>query len=194
MASLNIHLAIGKRYIEKNNNINNIAEFYKGTLAPDLVQNKIESHYTSCLDKSNLEYYLSKKVELYDYLTDNKEENDYETGVFLHLITDYLFFNTFFDEKYIKGIDINTFNNDLYHSYDNTDKYIEEKYNLELTDIFEEMNSNKEKNRKEKNTLYNNGKDIIPIDKLDIFIENISNIDINNYRNKILKYKRNILP
>ena len=140
MAGFNIHLAIGKSYID-NYPINNINSFYNGIVAPDLALNKVISHYTSCTDKSNLEYYLSKRVELYDYLINNTINSDYDKGIFIHLLTDYLFYNYLFDKEYIRNIDINIFNNDLYHSYDNTDKYLEIKYNSKKIHIYDELNN-----------------------------------------------------
>ena len=140
MAGFNIHLAIGKSYID-NYPINNINSFYNEIVAPDLAHNKVISHYTSCTDKSNLEYYLSKRVKLYDYLINNTINSDYDKGVFIHLLTDYLFYNYLFDKEYIRNIDINIFNNDLYHSYDNTDKYLEIKYNSKKIHIYDELNN-----------------------------------------------------
>ena len=193
MAGFNIHLAIGKSYID-NYPINDINSFYNGIVAPDLSSNKVISHYTSCTDKSNLEYYLSKRVELYDYLINNTINSDYDKGVFIHLLTDYLFYNYLFDKKYIRNIDINIFNNDLYHSYDNTDKYLEIKYNLKELNIYAELNNYKNSAKKKKNTKYENGKDILPLDKLEKFIYDTSHIDIEKYKNKILEYKKNIIP
>lgn len=193
MAGFNIHLAIGKKYAE-NYNINDVDNFYNGVVGPDLAEDKIISHYTSCTDKSNLKYYLSKRIELYDYLIHNKISTDYDKGVFIHLITDYLFFNYFFDEKYINSININTFNNDLYHSYDNTDKYLEDKYKLKEIYIYNKLVEYKNKSKKQKNTIYENGKDILPFDKLELFIDKIAKIDIDKYKNKILNNKKNILP
>ena len=193
MAGFNIHLAIGKSYID-NYPINNINSFYNGIVAPDLSSNKVISHYTSCTDKSNLEYYLSKRVELYDYLINNTINSDYDKGVFIHLLTDYLFYNYLFNKKYIRNIDINIFNNDLYHSYDNTDKYLEIKYNLKELNIYAELNNYKNSAKKKKNTKYENGKDILPLDKLEKFIYDTSHIDIEKYKNKILEYKKNIIP
>lgn len=193
MAGFNIHLAIGKSYID-NYPINDINSFYNGIVAPDLSSNKVISHYTSCTDKSNLEYYLSKRVELYDYLINNTINSDYDKGVFIHLLTDYLFYNYLFDKKYIRNIDINIFNNDLYHSYDNTDKYLEIKYNLKELNIYAELNNYKNRAKKKKNTKYENGKDILPLDKLEKFIYDTSHIDIEKYKNKILEYKKNITP
>ena len=84
MAGFNIHLAIGKKYAE-NYNINDVDNFYNGVVAPDLAEDKIISHYTSCTDKSNLKYYLSKRIELYDYLIHNKISTDYDKGVFIRI-------------------------------------------------------------------------------------------------------------
>lgn len=194
MASLNIHLAIGKRYLEKNNSIKNEEEFYRGIIEPDIEIDKNKSHYTSCLDKTNLKYYLSKRTDLYKFLYENEIDNDYNLGIFIHLVTDYLFFNIFFENKYIESIDINSFNNDLYHSYDNTDEYIVNKYNLDFPYLEKSMNEAKERARKKKNTIYENGKDILPLDNLGNFITYVSEINIYKYKNKILKNKENVLP
>ena len=67
MPGFNIHLAIGKRYIEKQKNkkdvIKNENSFYNGLVAPDLVTDKKISHYTTETNKNNLEKYL---LEVYD--------------------------------------------------------------------------------------------------------------------------------
>lgn len=96
MASFDIHLAIGKSYILKNRNIINEEEFYKGIIAPDLVINKEKSHYSGKQNKEDLLDYLANKVQLFLYLKNNNINTDYDKGIFLHLITDYLFFNDFF--------------------------------------------------------------------------------------------------
>ena len=63
MASLTIHMAVGKRFIEKQN-IKNIADFYKGNIAPDLANDKFASHYTGVKEKNDLILFLCKKVQL----------------------------------------------------------------------------------------------------------------------------------
>ena len=162
MASLNVHLAVGKLYLEKNNTIKNEDEYYKGIIAPDLVEDKNKSHYTENTDKSNLKFYLTNRINLLKYLQENNIDNDYELGIYIHLVTDYLFFSNFFDNSYIESIDIHKFNNDLYHSYDNIDNYLVDKYNLNFPELDKIMTEVKEKCRKKKNTKYENGKDILP--------------------------------
>ena len=194
MASLNVHLAIGKLYLEKNKNISNEEEYYKGIIAPDLVEDKNKSHYTEYLDKSNLKFYLTNRINLLKYLKENNIDTDYELGIYIHLVTDYLFFTNFFDKSYIESVDIHKFNNDLYHSYDNIDNYLVDKYKLNFPELDEIMTEVKEKCRKKKNTKYENGKDILPFEKIDSFITYVSNINMLEYKNKIINNNKNILP
>ena len=65
MAGFHIHLAIAKRYAEKNN-IRETAELYRGTVAPDLVDNKSISHYSGQQDNTKLIEYLANKIGLYE--------------------------------------------------------------------------------------------------------------------------------
>lgn len=188
MASFNIHLAVAKRYTEKNKTINYIKRFYEGTLAPDLASNKRISHYSGIADKSNLSTYLLNKVILPEYLKVNDILTDYEKGFFLHLITDYLFFNDFFNKDYIEKTPYNIFCNDLYYSYNVTNKYLENKYKISMYDVMDakKIDENIEASKKEKNTEEGKGNNILPEDKLDAFIEIVSDINLEDYKNKIL--------
>lgn len=186
MPGFNIHLSVAKRYAEKHNEIKNLDDFYKGTLAPDLVENKKVSHYTTLQDKNNLVKHLENKVNLEDYLKTSSFKSDYEKGVFLHLITDYLFFNKFFEKEYLKNISFNEFWNDLYYSYDETNEYLVEKYGVDYKSISSKVTDNVNKNKSSRN-LSTSNKNILDISKLDRFIEEVSDISLKEYENKILK-------
>lgn len=194
MASFSIHLAIGKRYIEKSKNIKEEKEFYRGIIDPDLVNDKKISHYTGTQNKTDLLEYLSKKVQIIEYLKNNNIDSDYQKGIFLHLITDYLFFNNFFEISYLKNISYDDFIKDLYYSYAVTNEYLETKYRIEYTDFLEQINKNIEKGKKEKNTSDEIRTNILKFNKLDDFIEYVSNIDLEDYKNKIIENKCNVLP
>lgn len=194
MASFNIHLAIGKRYIEKGNKIDHEEEFFRGIIAPDLVEDKTKSHYSGIQDKNNILEYLANKVDLYEYLKKNEIHSDYQKGVFLHLIADYLFFNCFFDKTYLKSISYEEFCKDLYVSYDFTNDYLEKQYKLSLTGILEEIKLQIAKDKKEKNITKESRKNILPQLELDQFIEYVSDISLEAYRDKIIKNKKNVLP
>ena len=46
MPSLDIHIAIARKYLNKYDDIINKNEFIRGNLEPDLVDDRIVSHYT----------------------------------------------------------------------------------------------------------------------------------------------------
>lgn len=192
MPGFNIHLAIGKRYIEKQKNkkdvIKNENSFYNGLVAPDLVNDKKISHYTTETNKNNLEKYLLGKVRLDLYLKDNKVETDFEKGVFLHLLTDYLFFNEFFEKEFIKNIDYQDFVRDLYYSYEMTNEYLNKKYNIDFSIFGDRLEKNIRKNKKEKKLEDSDLKEkklIFSEKDLDEFIEKISSINIKEVENEI---------
>ena len=99
MASFLMHLAIAKLYLQKHPEENE-EEFIKGSLAPDLTDDKSVSHYGSSSAWANPAKYL---------LENNKSiENSYKRGYFLHLATDYIFYHYLIDIeedlKFTKGL------------------------------------------------------------------------------------------
>ncbi|MCI8655226.1 MAG: hypothetical protein HFJ48_05100 [Clostridia bacterium] len=106
-----IHLAVANKYLETNY-IENHQNFYKGVIAPDLTNDKTKTHYGNGSSETNLK----------EYLTKNQIVTSFDKGFFLHLITDYLFYN-----KYLK-----VFSKDIYNDYDILNKYLIEKYRVEL--------------------------------------------------------------
>lgn len=190
MPGFNIHLAIGKRYIEKQKNIiKNENSFYNGLVAPDLVTDKKVSHFTAETNTSNLEKYLQGKVRLDLYLKENKVETDFEKGVFLHLFTDYLFFNEFFEKEYIRNTTYQDFVRDLYYSYEKTNDYLNKKYNIDFSIFGDRLIKNIEKNKKEKNLKEDmkNRKLIFSEKDLDEFIEKVSSINIDEVVMRLIR-------
>lgn len=193
MAGFHIHLAIAKRYAEKND-IENLKELFRGTVAPDLVKDKSISHYSGKQDPTKLIEYLANKIRLYEYLKENVVDNDYERGVFLHLVTDYLFFNDFFDKEYLNQVSYKDFCKDLYASYDITNEHLIKTYDIDFGELKEALEANIKKDKKNKQTEDNVGNNILPIDKLETFIEFVSSIDLSLYEKKIRERKENVLP
>lgn len=113
MAGYVIHLAIAEEYLKKHKDVKeDYDEFIKGVIYPDSVTDKSLTHYGI----------KSSKVILKDFLKDNEINNSYMRGYFLHLITDYLFYN-----KYLEK-----FSKDIYNDYDILNKRLIEKYNVVL--------------------------------------------------------------
>lgn len=193
MAGFHIHLAIAKRYAEKNH-LRDTKELYRGTVAPDLVEDKSISHYSGKQDNTKLIDYLENKVRVYEYLKSHVVDNDYEVGVFLHLVTDYLFFNNLISKDYLRHVTYGDFCKDLYTSYDVTNDFLMEKYQIDFGELKEVLESNIKKSKKDKKTENSVGNVIFSKEQLADFIEYVSDLDLKQYEEKIRNAKSNILP
>lgn len=184
MASSVIHLAFAKKFLEKNPTLNK-KEVLKGALYPDTVEKDI-SHYTDLTrGKDNISH-LKGKVNLYSFLLDHKNLNDFEIGWFLHLVTDYLFFDECFTKEYLQTHTYDEFRHDLYYSYDCTTNYIKDKYNVTMEDY-----------ESYPNEYYPGGeyKDcLFTYEMLDKLISHANNINLSDYTEKIIKNKGNLKP
>lgn len=108
-----IHLSVANRYIEKHpEEIKDHNKFIEGVISPDGVTDKSITHYGP----------KSSKVNLKLFLESNEINDDFNKGYFLHLVTDYLFYNRFLDY----------FSKDIYNDYDILNKTLEEKYNVKI--------------------------------------------------------------
>ena len=92
-----IHLAIAEKYLEKNINEKD-NEFIDGVIYPDEVDNKYKTHYWNEM----------RSVNLYNFLKAHKIDTSFNRGYFLHLLTDYLFYNRY----------IEYWSTDIYTDYD----------------------------------------------------------------------------
>jgi len=189
LPSFNIHIAVGNMY-QKNNEIRNEVEFFKGIVEPDMVNDKVLTHFSGEVDKDSVIRSLERKINLVKFLDNHSILNDYNKGWFLHLITDYLFYNYFLDRDYLKNVTHKEFSHDIYNSYDDVNNYLKEKYNpvypSEEVDLY--INKNRERLSSDKHT------NILPCEKLDRFILDVANINLENYVLKIKKAGCNVIP
>ena len=107
-----IHLAIAQAYLRKHNKKKS-EDFILGSIEPDFTTDKTKTHYGKSPAYTNLK----------EYLENNKIDDDFKQGYFLHLVTDYLFYNYYLNE--IRKPQI-------YEDYDVTNKTLIEKYKIDL--------------------------------------------------------------
>ena len=60
----------------------------QGTISPDLTKDKSKTHYGKSPAYTNLK----------EFITNNNIDTDYKLDIFLHLITDYLFYNKYLEK------------------------------------------------------------------------------------------------
>lgn len=193
MPGLNIHFAIGNRYLRKNK-IKDKNKFYEGLAMPDLESNSKNSHYSGIQNNNDLVDYLENKVLLNKYLESNNVDSDYKIGEFLHLATDYLFFNKFIDKDYLNKVSYERFRKDLYYSYDIFDSELSDKYQVDfgvLKNRIEDcIKERKKQSGYESKEYYN----ILSEDKIEEFIEYVANLDLQEYATKIKESGHNVMP
>ncbi len=107
-------------------------------------------------------------------MKDHEYLNDFELGWFLHLITDYLFFEECFDTEYLLENSYEQFCKDLYFAYGHLNLYLSDKYEYYSGVPYEEC--------------------ILSRDLIDTFINRVSSIDLEKYIKKIQKIRSNVKP
>lgn len=158
-----IHIAIAKEYIKKHNNIENEEEFIKGNIEPDLTNDKSKTHYGESPTFTNLK----------EFLKYNKLDNSFNKGRFLHLISDYLFYN-----HYLRNVPRKGTKEILHNDYDLINEELIEKYNIELLDTIKQY------------VFYKRGMPkILTIDLINNVIDELSNIDLKEVEKEVLEEK-----
>lgn len=157
MAGYVIHLAVAEAYKDKHiNDIKNYEDFIKGVIFPDSVSDKSLTHYGE----------KSSKVNLKEFLRENEIDNDYNKGYFLHLVTDYIFYNKFLD----------CFSKDIYNDYDILNEILQKKFNVTIPESVKDK------------VFYKKGETkILEEEKVVKFIEEVSDYKLSEIREKVLK-------
>lgn len=156
MAGYVIHIAIAQEYLRKNRKKYN-EEFVKGAILPDLTSDKTKTHYGKSPAYTNL-----KKFLLANELT-----SELNKGIFLHLITDYLFYNKYLD-KFSKQ--------HIYDDYDISNKILIDRYNVKLLDEIED------------NVFFKDGDmKILNFPLIYKLIDEISNLDLDTVKKEVME-------
>lgn len=115
-----IHLAVAEEYLRKHKEKNeNYNDFIEGVIFPDSVKDKSITHYGK----------RSSNANLFKFLQDKKIYTSFNRGYFLHLLTDYLFYNKYID----------SFSKELYNDYDRLNEKLINEYNVKLPEKIKEF-------------------------------------------------------
>ena len=158
MAGYVIHIAIAQEYLRKHNEAYD-PDFIRGSVLPDLTKDKSQTHYGKSPSYTNLKKFLDN----------NKLDTQIKRGEFLHLVSDYLFYNYYI---------VCTNREQLHNDYDCINKDIIEKYNVKLIDEVKEK------------VFYSDNIPVI-LSKIMAFkvIDEISNLDIDDVKDEVLNNK-----
>lgn len=156
MPSYVIHLAVAEEYLRKNKKEKvEYEQFIKGVIYPDSTTDKSQTHYGRCSSESNL----------FKFLQENELESSFNRGYFLHLLTDYLFYNKC----------IEYWSRDIYNDYDILNERLKNEYRVVLPK--ETMNCVHFERKSELKILS------LPI--VEEFIDKVSCLDIDNIAKEV---------
>lgn len=157
MAGYVIHLAVAEAYIKKHpEDINDYNKFIEGVIFPDSVSDKSLTHYGEKSSKVNLKWFLEEK-EIND---------DYNKGYFLHLVTDFIFYNKLLE----------CFSKDIYNDYDILNKNLQERFDVKIPENIKE------------NVFYKEGETkILELESIIKFIEEVSEYKLSDIKERVLE-------
>ena len=139
--------------------------------------------------QENLIKYLKNKVHIYPFLQETVLDNDYKKGLFLHLITDKIFFTEFLDKQYLSKNTYSDYINDLYYSYEINNPKIIKHYQLSMEKWDKRIEENIEKMKKIRGIVEKKKTNILNIDKLNQFIEQMASLDLEKEEKKYKNQK-----
>ncbi len=157
MAGYVIHLAVAETYRRKYpEDIQDYNQFIEGVIFPDSVSDKSMTHYGEKSSKVHLNYFLAER-EL---------EEDFDKGYFLHLVTDYIFYNKFLDY----------FSKDIYQDYDMLNQELQERFHVKIPDRIKDKVSYQDGTPK-----------ILKLNEVVEFIEDVSSYRLRDIEERIAK-------
>lgn len=90
-----IHIAVAEEYLKNHKDRKeNHHDFIEGVIFPDTVIDKSKTHYGRVSSESNL----------YKFLEVNTLQDSFKRGHFLHILTDYLFYNKIYRYNFKRNI------------------------------------------------------------------------------------------
>ena len=184
MPGVAVHLSVAKRYIEKHKNeIMNVRDFYDGNILPDMQGDKEDTHYGS--RKSNdLITKFREKIDIKKFLEKNTLDNDINRGKYLHLVTDWEYYNNFLPLDYLKTVSSFEYSKDITFTSSSLDNFLIDRYKLttDMISVWDELLKLLEKWEQEEIEKYGqsppDGRMIYSEQEIVDFIERISNTNI----------------
>jgi len=108
-----LHLAVAKRYLEKNpGSIKDPQSFYDGNIMPDLANDREQSHYGDRSEVIDPIKRFRNKVCIAKFLSKNKTDTDLNKGILFHLYVDWEYYNDFLDKEYLSSVNFDEYTRD----------------------------------------------------------------------------------
>ena len=173
MACLAMHLAIGKKYLQTHK-FEVESEFIDGTLAPDLKDDKIASHFGENKRPTSVKEMMEFKMDIVKAAEQINLDSSFSRAEFLHLICDDIFYRFVYSEELEKWKPEEV-KQAMYDDFDFVTYYILNKYNVELPESLKHLVTDKKGESR-----------FFTPDAIDVFINAIASINLEQARQQIL--------
>lgn len=190
MPCLAMHLAVAKEYL-KHHPEEKEDEFILGTIAPDINMKDIEKYINDVSEDRNSHHfgenynttdmieYMQKKVNFEKFFANNDIDTSFKRAYFLHLICDYVFFGEYITHDNVRGMTFDEIRIKGFNDYNRITPILINKYKLHIPNEIREIVMG-----------YSDGElEIISEQYVYEFIESMSKINLEDYKNNILKNK-----
>ncbi|MCL2846264.1 MAG: hypothetical protein FWE38_01085 [Firmicutes bacterium] len=189
MACIFVHLAVAKRYLSNHKGeIENEQDFIDGNVLPDVCEptDKEDTHYGIRSERVDILKRFSEKISLPNFLRHNKLDSDINRGRFLHLITDWEYYNTFLPREYIRGVDLVSFFKDHMYTLIAHSDYLKQKHGVtfDVTSMEQrliDLYAGWRKKDIERWGEVFEGKLLFTTDEIDGFIERMGLVNLEDY-------------
>ena len=176
MACLAMHLAIANKYLE-NNPAENKEAFIKGAYLPDIAEDKIKSHYGIRMPINKVKDMLDSKVDIMECAKKTDLNYDLSKTLFLHLVTDYLFYNFVYTPS-LETKSPDQIKSMMYQDYDFVTNYIIKNYNITIPQEIKHIVKSK---KGDIDSIFFN------MEQIDKFVEYVSKLNLKECKQKFSK-------
>ena len=182
MACSSLHILIAEQYC-KEHNIHNTKPYLEGAILPDIQADKVSSHFGKKIRPTSLKEALEAKIDIKECINSLNFNDETQRGIFLHLLTDYIYYNFLYEEKF-ESISLPTILASIANDASVMTKEITKKHNISLPEKYHQLIQPKE----------DCGKYLLfKGDKLNNFIKLVSSLQIDDAKKSILKNEKDFL-
>ena len=189
MPCLAIHLAVAKKYLE-NHPEEDKEEFILGTIAPDINMENISDYIQGVQEDKNSHHfgtnvgfsggmieYMKKKVDFNRFFEKNDLSTTFLRAYFLHLVCDYYFFGEYITSEKLANRPAEEIIPKGYNDYNIITPKLIEQYQLEVPPQILPIISQEGHGELQ----------ILDESTIDNFIESMSNVDLEEEKEKLLQ-------
>lgn len=176
MACSALHLLVAKEYCKKHNIVDD-SIYLAGAIYPDIQEDKVASHFGVKIKPKSIRDALDSKIDIKAVLENLDLNDEFHRAIFLHLLTDYIYYNYLYNEE-LEKVSIMQVLADINNDSGVMTAEILKEHNVEVPYEYSYLLEEKENSGEYK--LFNG-------DRLGVFVDLISSSDLGSIKKELLQ-------